>query len=491
MPPAVLSAPSASINHEHGGGDCPFYQAAWQVFLYATKPIKDDNGNLVPRFVASPDFLTIEQAFGSQNTRDFPKKQKGFTLSLGVRSVQRTNSADPKTDPAIAAGVQQAKSLSPVVDQNGNPLFYAIHFNRTMRDFFAQPDASKPQLTLLTQQGLQAAQQDPEFKNLEFPQGCIEIKSAWQLVDGASARPGYFVVTGGVPHLSVDGMSRLVSDPTPVRVVPVALVAIHVVFTLKDHPEFVWSSFEHVDGSGNADTAPSAKQNPSIMSGPTEFVSTPVKNFLLFKNGTQFGDANKVVTSQDIMTRFDVSKQTFNNFQTSIYRMYPASKAGDTTIDSDVQAVNDSMAKVFATAPGFDPQVDPRGSYRLVGGVWMDNPRADQTSVNPKKKFVPNMSIDTIDAQGMTVSPDDPKSPLAGEDRMSSTALESFTQLDPKLDPVNERKAIDQPNCFACHNSRLIPGSDDVGTLLKPSKLNVSHILSRYLLNAPPPVPSH
>jgi hypothetical protein len=69
---------------------------------------------------------------------------------------------------------------------------------------------------------------------------------------------------------------------------------------------------------------------------------------------------------------------------------------------------------------------------------------------------------------------------LAGEDRMSSTAMESFTQPPGAFN-----------NCFTCHNTQAITANgiplkkDTSGTpikLLDPGLLNVSHILSQFLL---------
>jgi len=73
---------------------------------------------------------------------------------------------------------------------------------------------------------------------------------------------------------------------------------------------------------------------------------------------------------------------------------------------------------------------------------------------------------------------DSPYSILAGEDRMSSVAMESFTQ-----------PAGNFNNCFTCHNTQAIntngvplvrqPGSVK---LLDPGLLNVSHVVSQFVL---------
>ena len=68
------------------------------------------------------------------------------------------------------------------------------------------------------------------------------------------------------------------------------------------------------------------------------------------------------------------------------------------------------------------------------------------------------------------MSTDDPNTVVAGEDGLSSMAMESFTQDN-------------FVNCFSCHDTRLVRDSN--GTVLMPAKkLNVSHILSKFVSEA-------
>jgi hypothetical protein len=67
---------------------------------------------------------------------------------------------------------------------------------------------------------------------------------------------------------------------------------------------------------------------------------------------------------------------------------------------------------------------------------------------------------------------------LAGEDRLSSTAMESFTQPPGSF-----------PNCLSCHNTQAINSNgvpcarDATGIkLVEPGLLNVSHVISQFLL---------
>jgi hypothetical protein len=377
--PLPVFAEPAPKRHDEKGGDCPFYQAAWQVFLYATQPVAGPDGKTLPLFLVR-DFSTIEETFGAKFAGNFPLKSEKFAneLSLAPKSLQRANSSDPKSHPRIGAGVNQAGSLAPVIDRNGNPLFYAIHMNDTIKNFFTNNH-------LLTRAGLKKAEQDPGFKNLEFPPGSIELKSAWQIVIDSSTPDNYFVTKAFVPWLKTDNQGNLFADPSKKddpREVTVALVALYVAFVLQDHPEFIWSTFEHVDSAGNPDTAPSAAHNPTKPPTPIGLIPTtpPVTDYLLFKAGSPLADANVVPKpTPDILANFDETKQSFTKtgrvFQTSVYRVYRASKADDKEgIDPEILAVSKRMADDVFKPGSINTTLDKRDRYRLVGAVWMDDP---------------------------------------------------------------------------------------------------------------------
>jgi hypothetical protein len=482
--PLPVFAEPAPKRHDENGGDCPFYRAAWQVFLYATQPVTSPDGKTSPLFLVR-DFSTIEETFGNKFTRNLaPESEKsGNALSLAPKSLQRPNSPDPKTKfPRIGAGVTQAVTLAPVIDKNGNPLFYAIHMNDVIKDFFTDKH-------LLTPVDLKKAEEDLRFQNLEFPVGSIELKSAWQIVDSSSPPPDSFFVTEAVvPWLKTDNNGRLVEDPSKKdpRRVTVALLGLHVVFVLQGHREFIWSTFEHVDSHQNPDVAPSAAHNPTKPPSAVGLITTipPVTDYLLFKAGSPLADANRVAEKAAIVANFDEKTQTFTKtghvFQTSVYRVYRASKANEKEeIDGDISAINDSMTNDVFKTGSIDTALDKRDHYRLVGAVWMDDPEGKH---DKKNQFRPNMFIRNKPGD----DPDKPGTKVAGEDRLSSTAMESFTQFEAALNP---RAHTGNPNCFSCHDSHAITKDADSSiTLLRASKLNVSHILSRYLLDAPSPL---
>lgn len=426
--------------HSVTPSDCPFYQAAWQTYLYVTQP---DSAGL-PSFLGYP---TIEQTFGSNSIKLFALHKSGL-LSLAPRTLQT-----PNGPVKVGAGVKQAGPLQGLlIDQEGNPIYYAIHMNTVFTQFLKDNN-------LLTRQGALAGRPD-----IVFPTGTIELKSAWKVVSNSTPPTNYFVTQALVPHLTVKN-GEVTEDPTaPPRQVTVALLAIHVVFALEGHPEMIWSTFEHIDGNHLPDTAPSAPDNPAhVVGDPVVSSST---SYALYKANTPYSKGNTIPSAADMANSFDETTQTFTKegqpLQTSIFRLFPASKSLETDLDDEVASINSHMQALFAKESA-SPNPDRRQYYQLVGAVWFDNP----ANFLVGKKFANKPGDD----------PDKPGTLIAGEDRLSGTAMESFTQSDT---PGNLNSS---PNCFSCHDTQSV-SAPDFTTLIKPKKTNVSHVISRFLLDS-------
>jgi hypothetical protein len=163
-----------------------------------------------------------------------------------------------------------------------------------------------------------------------------------------------------------------------------------------------------------------------------------------------------------------------------------------------ITSLNHNVEQLFtmAQAAGTLAANDKRGHYRLVGAQWMDKPRYFdvnkplQNDASSPMVAGPHIAQDGTLADAVSLAmftadirengSDSEFSILAGEDRMSSTAMESFTQAPQDFN-----------NCFTCHNTQAITARgipldrDPSGKpvkLLDPGLLNVSHILSQFLL---------
>jgi hypothetical protein len=471
----------------HPSTECPFYSGGLQNFLIATHP--DPNGD-----PAIASFPTIDDAFQSKTAH---------TLApVGTHRGTPTRS--------WLGDIKQAGAREILLDQNGHTLYYGIHMNQAFVDFIKANG-------LQTLAGVQNAPED-----LFFPAGLVEFKSAWMDIDpkdGVTGDYSNFITTmAWVPTLHQDATSHLISeDRNHPRQIKVALVAIHAVYTLPGHPEFIWASIQHVGNGGadhlqgvehgvHADSAPTTDFNPPPDDQDNLKVKTVVSDgtdYLLYHAGTAANLANQAIPEQRLV--LDDMAQSFPGQVTSIYRQFPGSKSNKIEPDDAIVSLNNNFGVLWAQGAGTRNPADKRGNYRLVGGQWLDKPQFfklnqgfqnDDTSplfqltdVKSESSFADiSQDVDRVSLLMAGTKPldslvqngsDSPFSISAGEDRMSSTAMESFTQ-----------SASSFRNCFSCHNTQAINASgipvnqDNMATrqLLPAKQLNVSHLFSQFVL---------
>src|SRR6185295_8683846 len=176
----------------------------------------------------------------------------------------------------------QAGGRQVLIDQNGHAIYYAIHMN-------------PPFVSFVNGNGLQTADgirnADPL---LNFPNGLVELKEAWMVVPDNNPPANFIITKARVPTLhpvtDVFNNVQVVEDRANLRDVTVALLAIHIVFTIPGHPEFVWSTFQHVDAMDVFDVAPTTTNNPTMTPTKT-IVST--RNFALYRGGTTANNGNQ------------------------------------------------------------------------------------------------------------------------------------------------------------------------------------------------------
>jgi hypothetical protein len=458
----------------HPESECPFYRGVWQNFLKATQP------DPVSGRPALQSYPTIETMF------------------------QHSKPLSPNR--SWLGDIKQAGGRQILIDQNGRSLYYGIHANQAFADFVKANGLDTPG-------GIRDA--DP---TLFFPGGMVIFKSAWQEVDANDPTLGDYISTKTtVPHLSQDmsgpnGTPRIIEDRNNPREITVRLLALHVVYSLPGHPEFIWGTMEHSTGApdtkaadGHRNVAPihPGASNPTHDDPDNRQDTTVISTdpHLLYRQGTTAQAGNQPISEVDL--RLDEGTQSFPGQQTSIYRMFPASKSNSTHPDDAITSLNHNTEALFAqaAAAGILPQVDKRGHYRLVGAQWLDKPaffrlntslQNDASSplvINPlvegkdvnqaddRKQMINDGTapLDDIVAHGS----DSAFSLTAGEDRLSSTAMESFTQGPDAF-----------PNCFNCHNTQAIQAKgvpflrdNSSPILIQPKMLNVTHIFAQFLLD--------
>jgi hypothetical protein len=457
-------APTNALPAPSSDNDCAFYNWAWQSFLFVTQ--RKSNGN--PAFL---NFPTIESAF----PKAYEKSASGSPVptrspivpNLSVRNIEPILNEDRRKlrpEAALDDGISQASQGGEgaiLVDQNNSPIFYSINVNDTFADFVRANGLDDVKRLLLNPAVEEDRKKGAIPAELEFRPGSMELKSSWMIIQGpVSHYSNYIVTKASVPVLKneTDSTSKathvVVDTAQPPRIVNVALLGLHVVGVIDGHPEFVWATFEHADGSGHRDIAPAATENPNGTGLQT--IGNAASSYPLFQKNTSSDHAN-VRALQPIGPNQKFSQAT------SIYRIFPGSQSekpadGESAApweDPSVFNINKHIGELFDSR---DPsKKDWRRNYRLVGAVWIDQPRG--MMVGTDAKTLQNFKEDT--------SFDDGDKRLAGENRLSNMSMESFTQ------PAG----TGAPHCFTCHDTtqqnQLPPGK-----VLWPRRINVSHIFT-------------
>jgi hypothetical protein len=458
--------PDLATPAPHPLTECPFYQVGFHYFLLATRP--DLLGEPGLADCATPDDLFKP----AHPLPDGALAPDGIHRGTALR--------------AWLTDVRQPGTGAILIDRDHHPLYYGTHIDHT---FFAFAVGNG----LDTAAGIQAAN-----PSLSLPEGIVEARSVWKDIDPADGvafdASRYITTHAWVPTLNQDPSTGAISaDRDHPRQIRVALVALHIAFTLRGHPEMIWTTFEHRDESGVSDVAPNLAQDPDSPGiarlGMTAAVAPA--DGLLYRAGTPASRANQPLA--DIALTLDETTQTLTP-DSPVYRVFPASHSNTNEESQALLSLNQEVAALFEGAAGQQRASDPRRWYRLVGGIWLDKPgffsldaglqnddsspfvtgpHVDESGVLaaavPAAQFAQAMSVDGTDS---------PYSIVGGCDRLSSTAIESFTQGPASLN-----------NCFACHNTHAISFQgiplprDAAGgsVLLAPKLINVSRIFARFL----------
>ncbi|MEO6804018.1 MAG: hypothetical protein ABI197_12330 [Granulicella sp.] len=397
--PTLPKYTSIPPNHSANPSDCPFYAPSWQQFLFATNPLPKSH---LPAFLGYADF---QQVF-SPNQGVGPKddSEKSMMLSLEPRDIERANqpsaahqklldesaalNGSPPRRASLDDTLQAAHGRSvggTLIDQQGHFIYYAIHANPAMVRFLNANHLTGPDVA----DHIRSAQPFATMAAPTTPQESLaEYKSAWMIVKDRDSAPTYFVTRARVPRYVVQADGKLVPKlgclpphRRETREVWVALLALHVVFTLPGHPEMIWSTFEHVsdtpDGKLVRDNAPAANTNSG--DATTAIISELVPKYPLFKSGTPATQGNtpliKPTDAALLASHWDKRGQAFTKnglLQTSIFRVFPGSKMSgtDSSEDSDVVTVNANATARFNDQNIVKAQADKRSNYRLVGAIY-------------------------------------------------------------------------------------------------------------------------
>lgn len=372
--------------------NCIFQQWAWQKFLWLTKP--------------EGEKTVFENKLIQVSSLMIPvQPQLGQSLVLGDIH-QAGSSGILKTNPQFNASTQKSDTV-----------YYSIHIDDTLKvaaDYFK--NAILEEII-------------PRNNSETFPVGSLELKVSW-------------VKTSAI---SKDKLSEYYQTKAAIyennkyTVQDVALLGMHVVGVVINHPEFIWATFEHNDMAPNYDwktnTVSSADEKLIFGKGNTSSINgiiwsgnapkEPNKAFTLFELGVPRTQGNGFMeTSQEEPKNYD----------------------NITNINSCVRSKLEDVWK----------------NYFYNGGLWINT-----DGLSPKKQ------ADTIRNLADTISHATKGSIARGSLNLANLTMETYTQTFQS--DVHKINAGNLVNCFVCHNSENF-NEDNA-----KSPLYLSHIFNGYL----------
>jgi hypothetical protein len=310
-------------------------------------------------------------------------------------------------------GFALGEYLNPLVAQNRTYTRYEIRLNRPEYETIARagwsqglnlPDAAHP---------------------AELPVGSIAVKAAWRVLteaDSPAVRARYYVVNDA---LIVDVAQTRAAGRVVCGKADVALVGLHIMIKTLYRPQWLWSTFEHVDnvppvGEGDA-REPDAKD----VGAPYAYYDPSKPDRRL----PPLGSAESLPVSLSHAPALDPTPM-------QVTRLHP------------IRAPTMARNRAYWALPGIKGTVFEH--YMLVATQWptVPNPRGPQN--------------DGTYFPGLTVGRDVPREPYQSDDpslenkgNLANTTMETYLQDAPS-------------SCMACHAGLANARGRDFVTILPP-----------------------
>lgn len=377
--------------------DCDFHVWSWTAFLHWTQ-IDPATGE--PRFLGLPTSTT------DPNGPRFARGRQALVLK--PRDLKPTHVGD----------IAQAGPGGVIVDRHGRAAYYSTHFDPI---YFA---------TLEKYDTKEKYAKAPPTET--FPIGATVIKVSWRIATADDDPNKVFITTASIARLVNGPNGTVVASKEVIPNVKVALIGMHVVGVIKDHPEFAWGTFEH-DGV-----------TPDLPPGVPPNSPTPVsdKSFAFYKAGTPAKDCNPWVevtidgkknrVPQPVRVVDEKTQQLSPPI--NVFLQFAQGGAAPPRA-ADIVLTNKNFRSGVIQHPTATKPV--WANYRLVGTVW--------EAAGSLKPNDPNMAKDAI-----------------GSTSLANATMETYVQGTGN-------------NCFMCHNTT---GLTENGKVIYPGKdINLSHAI--------------
>ncbi|WP_428231644.1 hypothetical protein [Flavobacterium sp.] len=373
--------------------NCDFHQWSWQKFLFLTNEI---NGK--------PLFMTELLQVNSAGKRLDPRN--GIFLT---DSAQASDTTDILKTPNYPSGVPRSTTV-----------YYSI---------FMDPIIYKTMLKY----GPIAQKDSSNLQGITFPVGSLELKTSWIDASVLKDTSSYFVTKG-----LINGVKKRV-----------ALLGMHIVGVVENHPEFVWATFEHENLAPAYDWS---KATPTTDAPVTSTVDYP------FFNKSSTATVNNITTGNGIYTDVfsvykygvPVEKAKKGSFNVLLYMQ--TSQNGSENFNN-IRTINQSVKKQLKGV---------WNNYFYNGSLW----------INTAGHNTNQAQAALLDSLSSNLSNSSPGDFTRGSTAAYNITMETYVQVGFGSSSIHGNSVGNLVNCFSCHNT------SNFGSV---SPLYISHVFTGYV----------
>ena len=347
--------------------------------------------------------------------------------SRRVRLLAVTSAVNDLSALVPTEDIKQAFS-GPIIDQNGNFVFYEILIDKHELDYICQNKLYS-----------KAGQEDfakthnavdlPSGVDTEDASGAFELKLAWKILTASDDASRYLTEKALIPSPSTDGAPAL--PPTPI---PIGLVGMHIAHKSASSKQWIWGTFEQVDNL-DVDSVAHPKLKPSFFD-PSCAICVPNQE------PPQKGNTW-------LMTP-----------KTQIVRSIP--------IPADKQSLNREAQAALAKAGS------PLQYYQLIDTQWPTDPSAPPTpwntglpgavnnksGGNPTPVYLTNSTMETYFQGPSSTACQNEELPTGVQ--CPPTPWVSATAPNDKNTAVDATPIFATESCVGCHSSASFAGAKPI-----------------------------
>jgi hypothetical protein len=396
-----------------------FHQWSWQKFLWLTKPLKNENS--LPLFLVQDSIIQIDDAMG-------PLVPFNGASVVLIYNQQACSNGVLKTNPAYNKE-----------NNNAERLYYSLHTSPTMMK--AKDEFLK---------GMKLRTINEKLNYETFPVASLELKVSWVEIEAIpkEKRSLYYTTIGAISNENGIFENK-----------KVAMLGMHVVGVVENHPEFIWATFEHKDMAPNynwkSNSASSNTEKLLFKEGSTTGINGIdwIANDTIKKTGKIIpGHAKEASVVYDLF-QYGVPLNSDGNYMIT-------SQAGKTNFDN-INDINVCVSKHLK---------DVWKNYYYNGSIWIDT--EDYETVEEQAKLIVDMKFNISSAlpKGTVTKVKDSLALGLGRGSLNcaNVTMETFTQtFNSSLKKINVNNVA---NCFSCHSSPSFKDNSIV------SPLYLSHI---------------